>query len=109
MGDNALIITTYSIVRNDWKATLRQSGDRTLLHSIVWSRVVLDEGKQYVIRYFALAHTGSTYDPGTLKVICEVNLCTASGQEMGSDGHTHSKPSHGSLQSVQISSGFPFR
>ncbi|KAL8784379.1 MAG: hypothetical protein Q9195_009075 [Heterodermia aff. obscurata] len=43
VGDNALIITTYSIVRNDWKATLGQSRDRTLLHNIVWSRIVLDE------------------------------------------------------------------
>ena len=40
-----LIITTYSVVRLDWKAWLQDPKSRKTLHSIHWFRVVLDEGR----------------------------------------------------------------
>lgn len=43
-----LVITTYSIVRLDWKAWLAGPRDRLTLHSTKWGRVVLDEA--HIIR-----------------------------------------------------------
>lgn len=40
-----LVITTYSIVRIDWKESLGQLEGSPTLHSTVWARVVLDEGE----------------------------------------------------------------
>lgn len=42
--DNMLVITTYSVVRLDWKAWLATPGNPSTLHAIRWGRVVLDEG-----------------------------------------------------------------
>lgn len=39
------MITTYSIVRIDWKESLGQLKGTPTLHSTVWARVVLDEGE----------------------------------------------------------------
>jgi SWI/SNF-related matrix-associated actin-dependent regulator of chromatin subfamily A3 len=42
-----LIITTYSIVRLDWKASMKQDNQATL-HRVSWDRIVLDEA--HIIR-----------------------------------------------------------
>ena len=42
-----LVITTYSIVRLDWKASMKQDAQSTL-HGVSWDRVVLDEA--HIIR-----------------------------------------------------------
>jgi hypothetical protein len=47
LGSSDLIITTYSIVRLDWKASLKQD-NQTTLHGVGWDRVVLDEA--HIIR-----------------------------------------------------------
>ena len=39
-----LVITTYSVVRLDWKTSLSQPSDTLTLHSARWGRIVLDEG-----------------------------------------------------------------
>lgn len=39
-----LVITTYSVVRLDWKASITQPENRSTLYGIKWSRIVLDEG-----------------------------------------------------------------
>lgn len=41
-----MLITTYSVVRMDWKATLIDHSTETFrsLHVMKWRRVVLDEG-----------------------------------------------------------------
>lgn len=40
----ALVITTYSVVRLDWKTWLAEP-DTPTLHTVQWKRVVLDEGR----------------------------------------------------------------
>jgi SWI/SNF-related matrix-associated actin-dependent regulator of chromatin subfamily A3 len=47
LNSSDLIITTYSIVRLDWKASLKQDAQATL-HAVNWDRVVLDEA--HIIR-----------------------------------------------------------
>lgn len=39
-----LVITTYSVVRLDWKMALAQPENPLTLHKVQWGRVVLDEG-----------------------------------------------------------------
>lgn len=39
-----LIITTFSVVRMDWKAHSKAE-NATTLHAIQWHRIILDEGK----------------------------------------------------------------
>ena len=39
-----LVITTYSVVRLDWKTQLAEPDGALTLHTIQWRRVVLDEG-----------------------------------------------------------------
>jgi SNF2 family DNA or RNA helicase len=41
-----LVITTFSVVRMDWKAHLK-SESPTTLHDIQWHRIILDEGKYH--------------------------------------------------------------
>ena len=41
-----LVITTYSIVRIDWKLRLEQPEASPTLYSKKWGRLVLDEGRQ---------------------------------------------------------------
>lgn len=50
LNDYTLIITTYSIVRIDWKANLTRPEDLATLHNIAWGRIVLDEGKVHNMR-----------------------------------------------------------
>jgi hypothetical protein len=38
-----LVITTFSVVRMDWKSHLK-SETTTTLHALQWHRVILDEG-----------------------------------------------------------------
>ena len=40
----ALVITTYSVVRLDWKTWLAEPENPLTLHATKWTRVVLDEG-----------------------------------------------------------------
>lgn len=40
----SLVITTYSVVRLDWKTKITQPENALTLHSVNWGRVVLDEG-----------------------------------------------------------------
>jgi SNF2 family DNA or RNA helicase len=39
-----LVITTYSVVRIDWKLKETKPDNSLTLHSIKWRRIVLDEG-----------------------------------------------------------------
>jgi len=39
-----LVITTYSVVRLDWKASSSEPKNRSTLYSVKWRRIVLDEG-----------------------------------------------------------------
>ena len=43
-----LVVTTFSVVRLDWKAHLSASETRATLHAIEWHRVILDEGKSHL-------------------------------------------------------------
>ena len=55
-----LVITTYSVVRKDWKASKTDSGPEIVpnLHTISWGRIVLDEGKLAPIMFLDhLAHS----------------------------------------------------
>lgn len=40
-----LVITTFSVVRMDWKAHLSKPESSATLHAIQWYRIILDEGK----------------------------------------------------------------
>lgn len=40
----ALTITTYSVVRLDWKTWLAEPGSSSTLYATKWGRIVLDEG-----------------------------------------------------------------
>jgi SNF2 family DNA or RNA helicase len=40
-----LVITTFSVVRMDWKAHLLKSESSANLYAIQWHRIILDEGK----------------------------------------------------------------
>lgn len=42
----SLVITTYSVVRLDWKTKMTQPENNLTLHGVNWGRVVLDEGRQ---------------------------------------------------------------
>ena len=42
----SLVITTYSVVRLDWKTNTTQPENSLTLHAVNWGRVVLDEGAQ---------------------------------------------------------------
>ena len=44
LQNSSLVITTYSVVRLDWVASLSESNNGLTLHSTKWGRVVLDEG-----------------------------------------------------------------
>ena len=44
LEDYQLVITTYSVVRLDWKTRLAEPDGALTLHAIQWRRVVLDEG-----------------------------------------------------------------
>ena len=44
MGVNHLVITTYSVVRLDWKATKQENIAIPTLFRYKWRRLVLDEG-----------------------------------------------------------------
>jgi SNF2 family DNA or RNA helicase len=46
-----LVVTTFSVVRLDWKAHLSASETRATLHAIEWHRVILDEGKFHLSRW----------------------------------------------------------
>lgn len=50
LGQYSLVITTYSVVRLDWKSTMTQPENTLTLHGVNWERVVLDEGAP-VLRY----------------------------------------------------------
>lgn len=39
-----LVITTYSVVRLDWKTSKSVTESPLTLHTIDWERIVLDEG-----------------------------------------------------------------
>ena len=39
-----LVITTYSVVRLDWKTWLTEPNNPSTLHAAKWRRIVLDEG-----------------------------------------------------------------
>ena len=41
-----LVITTYSVVRLDWKTWLAEPDNLLTLHATKWRRIVLDEGVQ---------------------------------------------------------------
>lgn len=51
LGEYALVITTYSVVRLDWKKWLAETESPLTLHAIRWGRVVLDEGMSTTIAY----------------------------------------------------------
>lgn len=40
-----LVITTFSVVRMDWKAHLSNPESNATLHAVQWHRIILDEGK----------------------------------------------------------------
>ena len=50
-----LVITTYPVVRLDWKASLSQSWSGRTLHGTKWTRIVLDEGNVRERRVSAVA------------------------------------------------------
>lgn len=49
----SLVITTYSVVRLDWKTKMAQPENSLTLHSVNWGRVVLDEGA-YILSILSL-------------------------------------------------------
>lgn len=61
LGQNILVITTYSLVRMDWKVSLQETdaGQPCGLHSLTWERVVLDEGAspQGISKVMAASYT----------------------------------------------------
>lgn len=46
LNNYTLVITTYSVVRLDWRTSLAQAEDTLTLHKVQWGRIVLDEGCQ---------------------------------------------------------------
>ncbi len=44
MSVNHLVITTYSVVRSDWKAAKQDDKTVRNLFAYTWRRLVLDEG-----------------------------------------------------------------
>lgn len=43
-GKYAIVITTYSVVRLDWKTWMAEPEKAFTLHALKWGRLVLDEG-----------------------------------------------------------------
>ena len=72
--DYALIITTYSVVRIDWKASLGGSDVGPNLYSSIWERLVLDEGKilQYHFQHelISVAHIIREPSKSFAKSVC---------------------------------------
>ena len=60
IADYAIIITTYSIVRIEWKATLSRSEVDPSLFTERWGRLVLDEGKRPAMGFSNDADQNST-------------------------------------------------
>ena len=65
-----LVITTYSVVRLDWKASITQPESARTLHSAKWGRIVLDEGKSNYGTQILLTNFNSSYNSRTFQVVC---------------------------------------
>lgn len=109
LEDYSLVITTYSVVRLDWRKSLAQSNsqkeDCATLHEFNWGRVVLDEGRHKLApspNGFVLTQDSSPHNPSAFEVLCEVCLCFTSRKTMGRDRYTDPESSDGSIQSIQI-------
>ncbi len=44
LGSYDLVITTFSVVRQDWKSHSSETKGKSTVHDLEWHRIILDEG-----------------------------------------------------------------
>jgi hypothetical protein len=58
-----IVITTYHTVSSIWRKHSGQPGNEKSIFSLIWHRVVLDEGREFHIIYSSTANLNSSYYP----------------------------------------------
>lgn len=91
LDDYDLVITTYSVSRMDWKASLDPENASPSLYKVRWGRIVLDEGLLILAVGIILLIETSTHHSRALQIVCQIHVRLADRQALGRHWYTNPK------------------